>query len=154
MKNLVTLLIMFCSMTFAAFGQKTEVPVNVTKAFQEKFSNTKKIEWEYDSEEKNWEVEYKIGKDEFTAEFDENGIWVETEMEIKFSKLPESVKAALKADFAEYKVEEVVWVEKPDGKFYEVEVELEKRGQELEFEILFSLDGKIISKKTENEDKE
>ena len=79
-------------------------------------------------------------------------MWLETEMEIKFSKLPESVKAVLKADYAEYKVEEVVWVETPDGKFYEVEVELEKRGQELEFEILFSQDGKIISKKAENED--
>jgi hypothetical protein len=152
MKKSVIFVIAIHTITFTAFGQKTDVPANVIKAFEQKVSNGKEIEWEYNSEDKLWEVEYEIGRDEFTSAFDENGIWVETEKEMRFSKLPEPVKATLKADYSEYKVEEVEFVESPDGKFYEIEVKLVKNGKELKFEILFSLDGKVIQKREEKDD--
>jgi hypothetical protein len=154
MKYALILMIALHTMTFTSYGQKTNVPVNVIKAFEQKVSNAKEVEWEYDSEEKNWEVEYEIGKDEFTSEFDENGIWLETEMEIKFSKLPEPVKATLKSDFVEYKVEEVVMIESPGGKFYEIEVELVKNHKEIEYEIRIAPDGKVIQKEEEKETKD
>jgi hypothetical protein len=152
MKNLMILVMVLITMTFTAYGQKTDVPSNVKKAFEQKVSNAKDVEWEYDSEDKLWEVEYEIGKAEFTSAFDENGKWVETEKEIKFSELPEAVKAALKADYSDYEVEEVEFVETPEGKFYEVEVELEKDDEEVEFELLFSPDGKVVKKEQEKDD--
>lgn len=148
------LVMAFCTMTFTACGQKTDVPAKVKKAFEQKVSNAKDVEWEYDSEDKLWEVEYEIGEDKFTSAFDENGKWVETEKEIKFAELPEAVKATLKADFADYEVEEVELVETPDGKFYEVEVELEKEDKELEFELLIAPDGKVIKKEEEKDDED
>jgi len=144
----------FCTMTYTASGQGTDVPANVKKAFEEKVSNAKEVEWEYDSEDKLWEVEYEIGKDEFTTAFDESGKWIETEKEIKFSKLPKPVKATLKADFSDYEVEEVEFVETPEGRFYEVEVELEEDDNEMAFELCISPEGKVISKEEEKENEE
>jgi predicted small lipoprotein YifL len=154
MRNLMILLMVFSTMTFTACGQKTDVPAKVKNAFEQKVSNAKDVEWEYDSEDKVWEVEYEIGKDEFTSAFDENGKWVETEKEIKFSELPEPVKATLKADYSDYEVEEVEFVETPDGKFYEVEVELEKDDKEVEYELLIAPDGKVVKKEQEKDDEE
>jgi hypothetical protein len=154
MRTLMILVMVLIIMTFTAYGQKTDVPSNVKKAFEQKVSNAKDVEWEYDSEDKLWEVEYEIGKAEFTSAFDENGKWVETEIEIKFSELPEAVKATLKADYSDYEVEEVEFVETPEGKFYEVEVELEKDDEEVEFELLFSPDGKVVKKEQEKDDDE
>jgi hypothetical protein len=154
MKNLMILVMVLSTMTFTASGQKTDIPSNVKKAFEQKVSNAKDVEWEYDNEDKLWEVEYEIGNAEFTSAFDESGKWVETEKEIKFAELPEAVKATLKADYSDYEVEEVEYVEKPDGKFYEVEVELEKDDEEVEFELLFSTDGKVVKKEQEKDDED
>jgi len=151
---LMIFVMVFSIMTFTACGQKTDVPSNVKKAFEQKVSNAKDVEWEYDSEDKLWEVEYEMGKAEFTSAFDENGIWVETGKEIKFSELPETVKATLKADYSDYEVEEMEFVETPKGKFYEVEVELEKDDEEVEFELLFSTDGKAVKKEQEKDDED
>jgi hypothetical protein len=152
MKKVMILVMVLSTMTFTAYGQKTDVPTNVKKAFEKKVSNAKDVGWEYDSEDKLWEVEYEIGKNEFTSAFNDNGTWVETEREIKFSELPDAVKATLKADYADYEVEEVEFVETPEGKFYEVEVEIEIDGKELEFDILFSADGKVVKKEQEKDD--
>ena len=152
MRNLLIFVMVLSTMTFTACGQNKDVPTKVKKAFEQKAPNAKDVEWEYDSEESLWEVEYEIGKDEFTSAFDDSGNWVETEKEIKFSELPEPVKTTLKSDFSDYEVEEVEFIETPDGKFYEVEVELEKDDKEVEFELLISPDGKVVKKKEENDD--
>jgi hypothetical protein len=149
---LMIFVMVFSIMTFTACGQKPNVPANVKKTFEQKVPDAKDVEWEYDSEDKLWEVEYEMGKAEFTSAFDENGKWVETEKKIKFAELPETVKATLKADYSDYEVEEVEYVETPDGKFYEVEVELEKDDKEVEFELLFSTDGKVVKKEQEKDD--
>ncbi len=147
MKNLMIFVIVSCTIAFTAYGQNTDVPALVKIAFEQKISNAKDVEWEYDKEDKLWEVEYMIGKDEFTSAFDENGKWEETEKEINFSDLPEPVKASLKADFTDYEVDEVEFVETPDGEFYEVELEKDNKKEVLE--LLISPDGKVVKKEQE-----
>lgn len=154
MKKLIILAMAFSTIAFTACQQKTEVPAKVKNAFEQKISNAKDVEWEYDKEDKFWEVEYEIGKDEFTSAFDENGKWIETEKEIEISELPEAVKTTLNTDYSDYDVEEVEFVETPEGKFYEVKVELENDEKELEFELLISPDGKVVKKKEEKGDDE
>lgn len=154
MKHLMIFVPVLCTLNFTALGQKTDVPQIVKQAFEQKMPNAKDVEWEYNSDDKLWEVEYKTGRAEFTSAFDENGIWVETEKEINFSKLPKAIKATLKADYSDYKVEEVEVVETLEGTFYEVEVKTGKGDKELEFELLFSPDGKVVKKEQENDDEE
>jgi predicted small lipoprotein YifL len=114
MRTLMILVMVFCTLSFTACGQKTDVPTKVKKAFEQKVSNAKDVEWEYDSEDKLWEVEYEIGEAEFTSAFDENGKWVETEKELTFAEVtPEAVKTTLKADYSDYEVEEVEFLDNP-----------------------------------------
>lgn len=78
------------------------------------------------------------------------GKWLETETEIKVSALPAVIQSTLKRDFAGFKVEEASKIEslKNDNCF---EAEIEK-GEET-FDVLFSTDGKVLSK-TKLEEKE
>lgn len=138
----------------SACGQKTEVPANVKKAFEQKVPNAKDVEWEYDSEDKVWEVEYETGEEELVSAFDENGKWVETEKKIKFSELPEAVMATLKSDYANYEVEDAEFVETPKGSFYEVEIELKEDDKETEYDILITPDGKVVKQEQEKDDED
>ena len=152
MKNLMIIMMLFSTLTFTAYGQTHDVPSNVENAFEQKVSNAKDVEWDYDSVEKMWEVEYEIDKADFEAEFDENGNWLETEKEINYSELPTAVMESLKSNYPHCEIEEVDYVETPEGKFYEVEIELEKDGKELEYDLLFTPLGKIVKK--DQDDKE
>jgi len=91
-----------------------------------------------------------LNGEEVSANFEKNGKWLETETEINVSALPAEVQSTLKKDFAGFKVEEASKIESvKNGNCYEAEIE---KGEE-SFDILFSTDGKVLSK-TKLEEKE
>jgi len=144
----------FIATIFIACEEKVDAPAKIKSSFEQKYPDTKVIEWEFDNEDKMWEAEFKMGKPELTAVFSENGDWVETEQEIKKKDLPQPVRATLQSEFAEYDIEETEFVETPEGKFYEIEVELEKKDSEIEIELLISPDGKVIKKEEEQDEED
>jgi len=152
MKYSAFFVIAFLATVFSAYGQKPVVPENILKAFEQKVPNAKSIQYEYDSAGGLWEIEYKFQRAAFTSAFDKNGKWIETEKDLRFSKLPSPVKAALKADYADFKAQEVEFVESSKGSFYEIEIASKKKGKNAALELLFSLDGKLISKEEEKDD--
>ena len=83
---------------------------------------------------------------EFSAKFDENGKWLETEKTALFSELPEALQEALKAVYADYEIVELECIDTPQGVFYEVDFELDSGEEDSELELLFSADGQIIQK--------
>lgn len=138
-------------MLIAACSVKAQdVPQKVKDAFSKKFPSAQKVKW---NKEKNdeWEAEFKMNGKEYSANFTSNGEWKETESEIKVSELPAPVKKTLETEFAGYKIEEAELAETPQGTFYEVEVEKDKK----EFEVALSKDGKVIKKEeSKDEDKD
>jgi hypothetical protein len=134
--------LMVISMT--AFGQKFEVPQAVKSAFEQKVPNAEEVEWDFDEDENRWEVEYKIGEDEYESAFDRSADWMETEREMDASELPESIASALDKDYPGYELSELDYVLTPEGEFYEVEIEWEKDGAEEEAELLYTLEGIIV----------
>jgi hypothetical protein len=133
-----------CVVACAQNGAK-DVPAAVKKAFESKFSEAKKVEWEKEKDSE-WEAEFEQNGIEYSANFLADGTWVETEHEIKKEEIPVAVLAKLQLDFEGYKYDEVELSETPNGKFYEMELE---KGKE-EIEVTFSEEGKLISKKEEN----
>jgi hypothetical protein len=87
---------------------------------------------------------YRVEQTEFSATFDENGKWLETEKTIGFSELPAELREVLEALYSDYNIEELEWVDTPEGTFYEVDFELDDSMDEKELELLFSPEGKII----------
>lgn len=136
----------------AACGQKNETAtIEVTTAFQQKFPDAKKVKWEKESESE-WEADFKQNGKKYSANFKVDGTWTETEHAIEMEEIPGSVKHILNTSFRDYKVEESELAERPDGTFYEFEVE---KGEE-EMELVISADGSSVKKiqKSEHEEEE
>ena len=152
MKRIIYLLLIAALISNMGCAQKIatdKVPTVVTSAFKAKFPNATKTSWEMENANE-YEAGFKQNGDEVSANFDNTGKWLETETEIKISALPVAVQNALSKDFAGFKIEEASKIESVnDGNCFEAEIE---KGEET-FDVLFTADGKMLSKtKIENEE--
>jgi Putative beta-lactamase-inhibitor-like, PepSY-like len=148
MKNIFILLVVFSISLVPAFSQKN-APDNVKKEFAKKYPAAQFVKWV--SEEANeWEAEFKINGTEMSASFDNKGIWLETETEIRAKDLPASVTNTIAKDFAGFITGEVSANETPQMKGYEVAL---KKG-EATLEVVFDNSGKVIKKTEEKKEKE
>jgi len=145
MKSLIILVVLLSTMVFSACGQKSDVPAKVITAFTKKFPDAKKVSWDKENASE-WEAEFKMNGKEYSANFDTDGNWKETEFEIEKSEIPSSVKSTLDKDFNGYKIEEAEISETANGKFYEFE--LEKGKTDIDVAIL--PDGKLVKKEKKN----
>ena len=151
MKTLNLIVVAFAVISFTACAQKTTAPENVVKAFTQKFPDAKSVKWDKENETE-WEAEFKLKGEEYSANFSTDGTWKETEHEIETSAIPASVKQILDSEFAGYKIEEAEISETAEGTVYEFGLEKDKT----ELEVAISPDGKVVKKevKTEEEDKD
>lgn len=150
MRSLFLIIAMTTFFCFTVFAQKNSgVTEKVTTAFAMKFPDAKNIKWDKEND-KEWEAEFKMGGKEYSANFDLEGIWMETEYEIEKSKIPAEVKATLDSEFAGYKIREAEISESAAGKVYEFEL---KQGKN-EAEVVIDCNGKTVKNNSESEDKE
>ncbi len=139
--------ILFCFLLFISsisFAQKVSadnVPDVVKNAFKKKFPTAQKVKWELDYDK--YEVEFKIKKQEISAEFDKEGNWLETEIPIKPSAINTEVKEFVSKNFDGYAINEAEKIETlTKGVLYELEI---KKG-ELIYLIVVSEKGQLISR--------
>ena len=118
MRNLMILMVLVSTMAFTACGQKENVPAIVKTAFDQKFPNATKVSWDKENATE-WEAEFNMDGKEYSANFDANGNWKETEYEISKSDIPTAVKSTLDKDFDGYNIEEAEMSETSDGTVYE-----------------------------------
>ncbi len=146
MKNLFLVIAIGAMFSLLACAQsKNEVPANIKTAFAGKFADAKNVKWSKENDEE-WEAEFKLDGKEYSANFDTDGNWLETEYEINESDIPESVRTSINNEFAGFKIKESEISETKDGKFYEFE--LNKDGDR--FEVSVDLTGKIVKKESES----
>ena len=80
MKSIALILCVFIFSVITCYAKTP--PVDVSKAFSEKFRSAEKVKW--DMEEANeWEAEFSLLGKEMSASFDPSGKWLETETEIE-----------------------------------------------------------------------
>jgi len=141
-------LILLATFTLNTFAQKVNpenLPESVKSSFKAKFPTAEKVKWEMDYE--NFEAEFKLDKNEVSAEFDKDGNWLETETPIKPTAIPAEVKDFLSKNFSGFEIKEVEKKETANkGILYELEI---KKG-ELEYDIVVSEKGQLISR-TDND---
>jgi predicted small lipoprotein YifL/sulfur carrier protein ThiS len=148
MKNLILVIAIAAIFSLQACGQKENVPAKTKASFTQKFPDATKVKW--DKEEDNvWETEFKMDGKEYSANFDSEGKWMETEYEIKTSELPPAVKTTIDNEFKDYDIEEVEVSETPDGKVFELQMEVDEN----DIEVAISPNGKVV-KKSEKKDNE
>src|ERR1043165_8989846 len=104
------------------------VPAPVTEAFKAKFSIAEKTTWEIDYDK--YVADFTVGKNDFSAKFDKDGKWLETDTYIKASDLPKNIHKEVSQKYGElsaYKIEAAQKVEKEKETNYVLEV---KKGEE------------------------
>jgi len=141
-----TLLLLILFVAFACAQQNNNVPNAVSSKFKTLYPEAEELEWS--KEDPNFEAEFELNDIEMSVVFDAEGKVLETETEIKMEDLPEPVKLSLKNDFDGYEAEEPAKLEKNGEVFYEVELE---KG-DVEFDGIFSKDGKLVNKETDDND--
>jgi len=143
----VTILMLGSVMVLSQACAQTNAPEKVKTAFSKKFPNSKKVKWDKENETE-WEAEFKMNGEEYSANFTSDGTWKETEHEIEKSDIPATVKQTLDNKFAGYDIEEVEVSETMDGKVYEFAMEKD----ETDMEVAISPDGKVVKKEVQKEE--
>jgi len=67
-------------------------------AFKKKFPTATKVTWGKEAP-KEWEAEFTFEGNKISANFGEDGTWLETEKKIKAADLPKAVAAAIKLKY-------------------------------------------------------
>ena len=121
-------------------------PGAVTDAFKTKFSNAQNVKWDKENDSE-WEAEFEMDGKEYSANFESDGTWKETEHEIQKSEIPENVQRTLDTEFSGYDIEESEISEKAEGSVYEFELE---KG-ESNLEVAIDSNGKVTKKEEKKE---
>jgi len=137
---LIIALVSFLGLNACCQSEK-EVPAAVKTAFAEKFPDAKKIKWGMENKTE-WEAEFKLNGKEYSANYNVDGTWMETEYEINQNEIPANVKATLGAEFIGYTIGESEISETAAGKVYEFEL---RKGKERK-EVAVGIDGKVVKK--------
>ena len=142
MKTLVGVFAIAMTFVHAGYAQdvkEKDVPVAIKNSLAKNFK-TNSADW--NKEGANYEASFKDRRNEMSVVLDDGGNIVETEKEIEINELPLPVQNILKNDYKDYELEEIAVIDSKGMITYETELE---RGKEL-LEIIFSADGKVISK--------
>lgn len=126
------------SLTVAAQPVKN-VPAKVKSAFTQKFSKATDVKWGKEGKAE-WEAEFKLGGKSYSANFDNQGVWKETEYSIPDSEIPATVKTSIEKGYAAYKMKGTDVSETPKGKVYEITF---VKGNK-KMEVAFDTNGKVV----------
>jgi hypothetical protein len=147
---MVLVALMSCNTTPGQKISNDKIPEQVMNAFKAKFPAAEKPSWEMEKEAV-YEVSFKMDSSEYTAVFDKDGNWMETEVEIETATLPPAVMAAISGNYPGYDAREACRLEIPDkGALYEVEL---KKGKDV-LDVQFTEQGEVISKAPANREDE
>ncbi len=144
MKKILLIKMILSSLFILACSQN--VPTMVKQSFSKKFPLADQVRWTKE-DSATFEAEFKLNGKEMSANFDEKGIWFETEAEITEEQLPDTIKAALLIHFKDYIIQETTTVEEP-GKSLKYEIGINKDKEKLE--VIFTVDGQLLDKKRIN----
>jgi hypothetical protein len=118
--------------------KESDVPLTVKSAFQQKFTTASDVEWE--KEDGQYEVEFKLNQNEQSVLYSAEGKLLETEIEILLSQLPVGVLDYVNQNYAGKKAKEASKITSAQGvETYEVEI----KGSDL----IFDSAGKFLSEK-------
>ncbi len=129
MKNLIVVALILTFISFNAYGQT--VPSSVVKAFNKKFPDVSKVKWDKENAHE-YEASFKMNDIKYSANFSDNGEWLETETASSFDKLPQEVQDAFNTNYNGYKAKATSTIETSKGTTkYEIEYKNGKKTVEL-----------------------
>jgi hypothetical protein len=149
--SLLPVLLLVFTITSCGKSSKSKetAPEKVQTAFKEKFPQATGVKWEKENDTE-WEAEFNMLGKEYSANFNLDGQWQETEYEIAIQDIPTHIKASIDSTFIGYKIEEAEISEKGVEKTYEVKLEK----NESTLEAVYDSNGVLVKQKEEDEKKD
>ncbi|MBB3186048.1 PepSY-like domain-containing protein [Microbacter margulisiae] len=141
MKRFWFMILAVLFVTSSTFANVKAVPNVVKTSFAKKFQNARTVKWSRENAQE-WEADFVLNGHSYSANFDNQGQWKETEHRIPVAEVPEAVNKALKKGFPDYRITEVDLSETPSGETYEFDV---IKGA-LKREVDFNRTGVLIGK--------
>jgi len=142
MKKLILVLAAATLISVTAFAQNgKDLPAKVKTSFEQKFSGAQKVKWGKENATE-WEAEFTMNNKEYSANFNIDGTWLETEYKIGEKEIPAAVTKTLGKEFPGYKLLESEVSETAKGKVFEFEVQTGKT----KMEVAINVDGTLIKK--------
>lgn len=122
------------------FAQTKNTTPEAEKAFVKKFPTAVATKWA--KEKKNeYEVEFTLNNKKGSANFSGTGEWLETELEISLSALPDIVKNGFTKNFPGSNIVKVYSIEaKDNAQYFEIEYKLKNKIAEVKIDT----NGKIL----------
>ncbi len=106
-------------------------PSAVQKAFEQKFAGATNVSWAKENK-KEWEASFKLNATKVSANFSNEGTWIETETEISVSLLPASVVASIKKQYPNSVIVEADKIENSKKEtIYEADIKIGKKKKEV-----------------------
>ena len=149
MKNLIIVVFALVSMFSCQANTKKSVPDKVLTAFQQKFPNAEKTKWSKE-DATEWEAEFKLYGIKYSANFKEDGSWVETEYSLLVKNIPTIIQSAISNNYPGYEIEGAEVSETASHLYYEIEIEKDRS----ELEIIIDKSGKIIEQKNAEDEED
>lgn len=116
-------------------------PAAIQKAFEQKFPKATKVTWGRENQ-KEWEAGFTFNGGKLSANFTNDGAWVETEKEITVSEFPKAVTDAIQKKYPGWKITEADRTETAkNGLIYEADI---KSGMHKK-EVAFKEDGTAVT---------
>ena len=130
MKNIILILVLVLTASYTFAGTAPEA---VKKAFNTKYPNITDVKWDKENA-KEWEAEFTMNGNKLSANFMEDGTWVETEQVITADQLPKAVADAIKKAYPDWKIKEADKTETAkNGLIYEADLKLGSKKKEVAF---------------------
>lgn len=133
------------SLTSCDKDDHVQVSADLQAAFDSRYPDASRVNWERNGS--FYEAEFMGNGYENKAWFTPYGVWVMTEYDLPFNRLPQAVQDAFAAGaYASWRVDDVDKIEKSDlSVLYVIEVESGER----EYELTYLEDGTLIRENTE-----
>lgn len=118
--------------------QTNNVPEVVRNVFEELYK-TPSATWEY--ENGMLKAEFRHEGKEAEAWFKQDGTWVRTEFDYH-SALPTAVQDHIATNYQDYVVDDIDWVETPDGNYFDIELDHKTKA---DVRLLINEDGTLFN---------
>jgi hypothetical protein len=126
------IVLMLAIASISANCQPIKVPAAVKTAFSAKYPAATHVKWGKENA-KEYEAEFKLNNNSLSANFGQDGSWVETESVIPAAQLPEAVTAAVKAKYPGVVISLAEKTEQPGNKvLYEISVKVNGKKKSME----------------------
>ena len=113
-------MVLLCA--FASCFAQGKTPKIVTTAFSQKFPNASNVKWDKENTHE-YEASFEWKGVNYSANFNDTGEWLETEIPTSFNQLPDKVQAAFNASHKGSTVKAASKIETSKGTTkYEVEI--------------------------------